>query len=69
MKFSIDDLKKMPVWVNWKYEERDDKPTKTSINPKTGGYAQSNNPDTWTDFDFAQSNSADYNGIGFMDTS
>ena len=63
---SLEDLKKLPVWVNWKYEERDGKPTKTPINPKTGGYAQSNNPETWTDFDFAQNKAVNYSGIGFM---
>jgi hypothetical protein len=63
---SIDNLKKLPVWVNWKLEERDGKKTKVPYNPKTGGKAQSNNSDTWADFNFAQSKSADYNGIGFM---
>ena len=65
MKISIEDLKKMPVWVNWKLEERDGKQTKVPYNPRTGGKAQTNNPDTWTDFESAHSTSADYSGIGF----
>lgn len=58
----------MPIWINWKLEERDGKKTKVPYNPRTGGKAMSNNPDTWTTFDFAQSKSADYSGIGFMFT-
>jgi primase-polymerase (primpol)-like protein len=63
---SIDELKKLPVWVNWKLEERDGKKTKVPYNPRTGGKAQSNNPDTWATFDYAQSQAADYSGVGFM---
>jgi predicted P-loop ATPase len=66
MAISIEDLKKMSVWVNWKLEERGGKQTKIPYNPRTGGKAQSNNRDTWTTFGFAQSKSADYSGIGFM---
>jgi hypothetical protein len=59
-------LKEKKIWVNWKYEERDGKKTKVPYNPRTGGKAQSNNPDTWTDFNFAKSKADDYSGIGFM---
>ena len=44
----IDNLKKMPIWVNWKLEERNGKKTKIPYNPRTGGKAQSNNPHTWS---------------------
>jgi len=66
MAISVEDLKKMSVWVNWKLEERDGKQTKIPYNPHTGGRAQSNNPTTWSDFNFAQSKSDNYNGLGFM---
>jgi predicted P-loop ATPase len=62
----MQELKNKEIWVNWKYEERDGKKTKVPYNPRTGGKAQSNNPDTWTNFAFAQSKAADYSGIGFM---
>ena len=66
MKFSIEDLKKLPVWVNWKYQERDGEKTKIPINSQTGGRAQSNNSETWTNFDFAQNKAIGYSGVGFM---
>jgi predicted P-loop ATPase len=64
---SMEELKKLPVWICWKYEERGngDK-TKVPYNPRTNGKAQSNNPDTWTTFDFANSKIANYDGVGFM---
>ena len=68
MAMSIEHLKKQSIWVNWKYEERDGKKTKIPYNPHTGGKAQSNNPDTWTDFYFAKSKCDNYDGIGFMFT-
>ena len=66
MAISVTELKKMPIWVNWKLEERGGKQTKIPYNPRTGGKAQSNNPETWTTFDYAQSKSVNYSGIGFM---
>ena len=54
------------MWVNWKLEERDGKQTKVPYNPRTGGKAQSNNPSTWTDFNFAISKSENI-GFNFAD--
>ncbi len=34
----------------WKYEERSGKRTKVPYNAMTGGHAQSNNPQTFADF-------------------
>ncbi|MCL2412300.1 MAG: hypothetical protein FWC97_11735, partial [Treponema sp.] len=62
----INDLKNKKIWINWKYEERGGKPTKPPFNPMTGGYAKSDNPDTWADFNSAHGKSADYEGVGFM---
>lgn len=50
------ELRDLPQWVCWRYEDRDGKPTKPPINPKSNGkllYAKSNDPATWSDFDTA----------------
>lgn len=60
------ELKELNQWVCWKSEPRDGKTTKTPINPKTGGYAMSNNPATWGSFEMAVNMSKNFNGIGFM---
>lgn len=64
-------LKNLPNWICWKAipQPRPDDPEhigKIPINPKTGGNAQSNNPDTWANFDTAVKASEQYSGIGFM---
>ena len=63
------ELKKLRNWVCWKAipDERSHSGIKKiPINPRTGGQAMSNNPDTWADFDSALSASKDYTGLGFM---
>lgn len=64
-----DDLKMIPNWVCWRAVP-DPKShsgiSKQPVNPRTGGLAQSNNPQTWTDFNTAVAASVDYAGIGFM---
>lgn len=66
-----DELKALPRWVCWRAipkatKDGHTKLSKQPINPRTGGMAQSNNPQTWTDFDTAVAASVDYAGIGFM---
>jgi putative DNA primase/helicase len=64
-----DELKVLPQWVCWQSVEDENRPDhikKIPINPKTGGQAQSNNPDTWTTFDIALQASEKLSGIGFM---
>ena len=56
----------MKQWVCWKLEERGGKNTKIPINPFTGGYAQSNNPSTWSSFNHVVEVGQGYSGIGFM---
>jgi primase-polymerase (primpol)-like protein len=55
----------------WKYEQRSDKPTKVPYNPKTGGRAQPNNPDTFASYsvtrDAYQRGGYDGIGIGIFD--
>lgn len=63
------ELKQIPNWVCWQAvpDERSHSGiSKKPINPKTGGFAQSNNPSTWADYDSAVRSSANFSGIGFM---
>lgn len=64
-----DELKRCRQWVCWR-SEPDPKShsgiKKIPINPKTGGQAMSNNPETWSDFETAVKSSGKYSGIGFM---
>lgn len=55
------ELKQLKQWVAWSGD-------KLPKNPYTGGNAQSNNPDTWADFETACKSVDKYhfNGIGFM---
>ena len=59
-------LKELNSWVCWKLEVRDDRKTKVPYNPRTGGMAMTNNPDTWTTFENAVNASHEYNGIGLI---
>lgn len=66
-----DEMKAMPRWVCWRAipkatKDGHTKLSKEPVNPRTGGLAQSNNPQTWTDFETAAAASVDYAGIGFM---
>lgn len=67
--FIPNELKKLRNWVCWKAEP-DPKShsgiAKKPINPKTGGFAMPNNPNTWSDFDTAVMVSENFAGIGFM---
>ena len=63
------ELREMPQWVCWqsvKDEARPGKIKKIPINARTGGQAQSNNPDTWCSFEEAVKAAPRHSGIGFM---
>lgn len=61
------ELKQTSNWVCWKSEQLSTgKISKKPINPMTGGYAQSNNSKTWSDFPTALRESKKYSGLGFM---
>ena len=63
------ELKLLRNWVCWNSVPDDRHPGKIKklpVNPRTGGGAQSNNPDTWSDFNTALKASVQYSGIGFM---
>ncbi|MDP4120710.1 MAG: phage/plasmid primase, P4 family [Bacillota bacterium] len=61
------ELKQTALWSVWKREtDKNGRITKIPYNPRTGGKAQSNNPDTFTSFDIAvaATQSGQYSGIG-----
>lgn len=60
------ELREQDFWCVWKREIRGGKPTKIPYNPKTGERAESDNPDTFGPFDFADECylTEDYNGVG-----
>ena len=60
------ELKEECLFCCWRYEDRDGKRTKVPYNPKTGGRAQSTNPDTFAPLSVAMNALArgSYDGIG-----
>lgn len=65
------EMKAIPNWVCWKAvpdPKSHSGVSKRPVNPWTGGNAQSNNPETWADFDTAcnAAQSRGLAGIGFM---
>jgi len=62
----LQELKSLPQWVNWKFENKYGRKTKIPKNPKTGGNAQTNNTSTWASYELALSQADKYDGIGFM---
>jgi len=63
-------LRQLPQWVGWKYIERDGKPTKCPVDPKTLGTANSTDPATWGTFEqaLAAYQSDSLAGVGFVFT-
>lgn len=64
-------LKRQGLFCCWRYEQRQNKPTKVPYNPRTGGRAQSTNPATFAPFSQALwalgkslEEPAPYSGIG-----
>ena len=65
------ELCSVPNWCCWQAAPDPGRPgkiKKVPINAKTRGQAQSNNPDTWCDFNTAVAASVNFSGIGFMFT-
>lgn len=58
------ELREKGLFCCWRYEDRGDKPTKCPYNPKTGGGAQSTNPDTFAPLSVALEVSGRYDGVG-----
>jgi len=61
-------LRQRGYFCCWRYEEHGGRKTKIPFNPVTGGKAQTNNKNTFTDFDTAVLMSSGYDGIGFLIT-
>ena len=63
-----EELKQLKNWVCCKaeYNAENGKISKKPVNPLTGGFARSNDPSTWSDFNTALKQSEHYSGIGFM---
>jgi primase-polymerase (primpol)-like protein len=57
-------------WVGWRSEKRDGKQTKIPIDPATGQYASSTDPETWGGFEAAANvvERGDGAGVGFVFT-
>ncbi|WP_276258005.1 hypothetical protein [Haloglomus litoreum] len=56
-------------WLCWREEERDGKPTKVPINPATGKWASTTDPETWSSFDIAYEFATEWDyGLGFVFT-
>ncbi len=65
------ELRQLNQWVCWRLEQRNGKPTKVPINPKSGTLANVTNAATWSSFDEAVASINDrrgYAGIGFVFT-
>jgi len=49
----LNEMKGRDQWLCWRLELRDGRWTKVPIDPKTGGLAKTNAPETWASFDLA----------------
>ncbi|MCH7577961.1 MAG: AAA family ATPase [Chloroflexi bacterium] len=63
-----EELKELPQWVVWKYEEPDGKPTKVPYTSTTRVKASTTDPATWETYEKALAASGDWDGIGFVFT-
>ena len=63
----LDELKKQPIWLNWKLETRDGKSTKVPYQ-RSGRFASSTDPKTWCTFEEAETYRAtgDVSGVGIV---
>ncbi len=65
-----DTLVERAQWICWRTEDRDGKPTKVPVDPKTGSFASTMDDRTWTTLEqaleYAATDAAD--GIGFVFT-
>jgi hypothetical protein len=64
------ELKALPQWVVWRYEERDGKQTKIPYRPVAGRIvmASTTDPETWGTFDAAGALAEQFDGVGFVFT-
>ena len=57
-------LRESACFCCWRYEERNGRRTKVPYNPRTGGTAQSNNPETFAPLPVAAGAMQNYDGLG-----
>ena len=43
------ELLALPHWVGWRLQQRDGKPTKVPVDPKSGHYADTTDRGTWSE--------------------
>lgn len=62
------ELKDLPRWVVWRWENRNGKPTKPPYRPDGKGLASSTDPETWGTFHaaFQACRTGEYDGIGLV---
>ena len=63
------ELKAVPQWVCWRYEDREGKQNKVPLNPRTGGRADTTKFTTWGSFEQVLAmlgQRSDLDGIGFV---
>lgn len=53
-----------PRWIGWKYENKNGKENKSPIDPRSGNYAKSTDPQTWSNFETAWQSIARLNLTG-----
>jgi hypothetical protein len=66
---ALNELKKLPQWVAWKYEDRGGpKPTKPPVNPHNGLAASTDSPGTWGTYEQAERRAKKDSlaGVGFV---
>jgi hypothetical protein len=65
---AIQELAGWRQWVAWRFEDRDGKPTKIPVNPRTGGNAISTNSGTWGTLQEAERRAirGELPGVGFV---
>ena len=61
---ALQDLAPLSIWVYWKREVRDGKPTKVPYNPRGKGKASPTDPRTWSDYSTAAAAVKRYKGDG-----
>lgn len=65
---TLENLKELKIWVNWKYVDRNGRRTKMPFNPQTDEPAKSNDSTTWGCYidAFAAIKGGEYDGAGIM---
>src|SRR5271163_1982581 len=65
---ALKELRALPQWVCWRYEQRGDKLTKPPVNPHTGRGASHSNPTHWGSYEQAckRAGRDKLPGIGFV---